>query len=81
MKFYVLYHPTKGYITSKNYVEHFTDDVAKAKKYTRKSDASQTVKYSYMTLVRECEVRTVSVHTYTEFNSQGQEVSFGINLK
>lgn len=64
MKIFVLKHPARGYITNKRGQPNFSNDIEKALKYTRRSDATQTVNYGSWPERSECEVITILILDY-----------------
>lgn len=64
MKFYILKHPTKGYITNKGKRPNFTENVEKSYKYNRKCDASNSKLMSTSKDRNECDVVTLDVLLY-----------------
>lgn len=57
MKFYVLRHPEKGYLSSKKYFNpSWTGFIERAKKWSFKSHPKSMMKQTHNPIIRECEV-------------------------
>lgn len=71
MKFYVLKHPEKGYLSSSKYFYcSWTDDLQRAKKWSFKSHPKSLMKQTTRPFLKECEVVEIEVFGYSIMDSE-----------
>lgn len=64
MKIYVLKHPIKGYVMGNSRRKNFTNDLNKARKFNRQSEATNCKNTSYYVNLKDCQVMVVNIEKY-----------------